>query len=280
VEQWTAKSWPDARCVFVDARENRISDQIEECFGMLYDSLLTHLKEVGGMNSFLTVGVANTGKSSFLMSLIRLARIRKLIPKQLQGVVAVKTEKKTKRKVSKIKTPIGIEDKPGKTRLITEYLLGSSPRTFFLDIPGMNCPRFLFEERPQAWFASCAANLLPLSKRAKDDVEIQTSICDYVLHCANRDGIFHYVPKLGLDGPTTEIQEVLSKLPNKYQEKLSEDKVQLKRCETFLKLFNTGNLGPIILDDLTKPFVPFRFRDDYFQRKENGDNYVDDDNII
>ena len=281
VEQWTIKSWPDARCVFVDARENRISDQIEESFGMLYDSLLGRLGKVGGMNSALTVGVANTGKSSLVMALIRLARIRKLIPRQLQGVAnsAITdktTETKAKRKVSKIKTPVGIEDKPGKTRSITEYLLGSSPRTFFLDVPGMTCPHFLFEERPEAWFASCAANLLPLSKRAKGDVEIQTSICDYVLHCANRDGIFHYVPKLGLNGPTTDIQEALSTLSNKHRDNLSGDKLQLKRCEIFLKLFNTGNFGPIILDDLTKPFVPFQFRDDHFQRNE----HLDDDEYV
>ena len=83
VEKWTLKFWKDARCIFLDTRETRANfsarkkvkvwDEDEEDEGegpkrvtspyeMVYDSLLKHIEERGGINTALTVGVANTGE--------------------------------------------------------------------------------------------------------------------------------------------------------------------------------------------------------------------------
>jgi ribosome biogenesis GTPase A len=279
VEEWTNKSWPGSRSIFVDTRENR-SDLP---YDLVYESLLGYLESRGGINAALTVGVPNTGKSSVLLALLRLARARGDIPKQIKATVSYKK----KRRLGKT-APIGIMDQPGKTREITEYLLREKPRAFFLDVPGITPPTFFFQERPEAWFAFGAANLMPLSKNWAADVQVQTAFCDYVLYCLNRDGIFMYIPKLGLSGPTDDIEEVLFNVKQGRSNK-DPEKLQLQRCASFLKLFNTGNLGPAILDDISKPYRKFEFKDSHFVKERetfqkmrtkfkrgNDDNHGDD----
>ena len=254
VEDWTLRSWPDSRSIFVDTRENR-SDLP---YDMFYDSLLGYLETRGGINSALTVGVPNTGKSCVLMALLRLARNRGDVSKKLKATVSYKK----KRKLGKAE-PIGIHDKPGKTRVITEYLLRDSPRAFFLDVPGITPPTFYFDERPESWFAFGAANLLPQSRTMEANLQVQTAFCDYVLFCLNRDQNFHYVNKIGLPGPTDDIEEVLIAVKHgKYQK--NEEKLQMDRCGNFLKLLNTGNLGPVILDDISRPYRKFEFKDSHY----------------
>jgi len=261
VEQWTQESWPKSRSIFVDSRQERGD---AESFDTVYDGLLHHIDSRGGINSALTVGVPNTGKSSLLLSLLRNAKSRGLIPKN-----KVKTKISGKGKGLRKGSSPEILDVPGKTRTITEYLIREKPRAFFLDVPGMTPPTFFFEERPEAWFGFGAVNCLPMSKAMKEDPELQTAFCDYVLYCMNRDRIFQYVDKLGLDGPTNDIDEALSNISTRYADKLREDKLQLKRCATFLKLFNTGNLGPVILDDLREPYKQFSFKDKHFRRDDS-----------
>jgi ribosome biogenesis GTPase A len=267
VEAWTSKSWPGSRSIFVDTREHR-SDLP---YDLVYDSLMGYLESRGGINAALTVGVPNTGKSSVLMALLRLARTRGDITKQLKATVSYKK----KRRLGKT-APIAILDKPGKTREITEYLLRESPRAFFLDVPGITPPQFFFQERPEAWYAYGAANLMPMSRTLATNLQAQTAFCDYVLHCLNRDGNFLYIPKLGLDGPTEDIEEVLAKVKSGMRDKYADsnpEKLQFKRCESFLKLFNTGNFGPVILDDISKPYRKFEFRDSHFVKKTNYGGY-------
>lgn len=256
VEKWTNKSWPGSRSIFVDTRENR-SDLPYDLF---YDTLLGYLESRGGINAALTVGVPNTGKSSVLLALLRLARARGDVPKQLKATVSYKKSRRLGKSA-----PIGILDKPGKTREITEYLIRDKPRAFFLDVPGITPPTFFFSERPEAWFGYGAANLMPISKTLAEDVQAQTAFCDYVLHCLNRDGNFLYIPRLGFDGPTDDIEEVLFKV--KQGRSKDEEKLQLQRCATFLKLFNTGNLGPVILDDIRRPYKKFEFKDSHFVKE-------------
>jgi ribosome biogenesis GTPase A len=263
VEAWSNQGWPGSRSIFVDTRENR-SDLP---YDLLYDSLLKHLEEKGGINAALTVGVSNTGKSSLLMALIRTARARGEVPKKLQIAQTV-GKKKPKRKISKSPKQIEIQDRPGKTREITEYVLREKPRAFFLDVPGMTPPPFFFADRPEAWFAFGAANLLPLNKIIENDIQIQLSFCDYVLYAMNRDGSFGYVKKLGLTKPTDDLNEVLQavKQEDKYANK-NDERLAMHRCKTFLKLFNTGNFGSIILDDISKPYKKFVFKDSHFVKK-------------
>ncbi|KAL3798054.1 hypothetical protein HJC23_012345 [Cyclotella cryptica] len=264
VENWTSAIWPESKSIFLDTRADcRTKDTLHH-FDIAFDTLL-HCMEQKSQNFALTVGVPNVGKSSVLMSLLRLGRQRGLIPKN-----AVKTRvSPTKRSTINGRQP-GVEDKPGKTREITEYLLREKPRAFFMDVPGITPPGFYFKERPEAWFSFGATNLLPLGEDALQNVEMQKQFCDYVLYCANRDRVFHYVDKLRLDGPTDDINECLSKLANKYATKWDDKKLTLKRCENFLKLYNTGNLGPLVLDDMSDfRWKPFKFSDGHFNKQEN-----------
>lgn len=260
VEDWSNRSWPGSRSIFVDSRENR-SDT--EGFDLVYDSLLKHLEDYGGVNTALTVGVSNTGKSSFLLALIRTARARGEIPRKLR-VASGK-----KRKLSKAKQSVAIQDKPGKTREITEYLLREKPRAFFLDVPGMTPPPFFFKERPEAWFGFGAANLLPTSKPIENNVQIQMSFCDYVLHAMNRDGQFGYVKYLKLDGPTDDLNAVLEAVKRGH-EGTDPERLAMQQCKAFLSLFNHGSFGPVILDDLSRLYKRFVFKDSHFVKKHHN----------
>lgn len=269
VEQWSLNNWPKSQIVFVDTRAEKQRNDEVHYFDELLDTLLDTLDNRGGNATALTVGVANVGKSSVLQALLRLCRSREVIPKGIK----VRISQKKKRGVKKASMP-GIQDTPGKTREITDYVLRNKPRAYFMDVPGITPPKVLFKERPSAWFAFGAANLLPLGKDAADDVELQKSFCNYILTCANRDRVFVYVDKLRLDGPTNDIDEALVQLANGPKYHLDGDALWLKRCQIFLKLFNTGNFGSILLDDLKIPWKPFTFKDEHFEQKRR---YYDDD---
>lgn len=252
VETWTSRIWPDSKIAFVDTRVYSENDFLPH-FDEMLDELLYQI-ECSSQNFALTVGCPNVGKSSVLMSLLRRGKQRGLIPKS-----SVKTRVSKSKSTTRKGFNPPVEDVPGKTREITEYLLREKPRAFFMDVPGITPPPYFFEERPEAWFGLGAANLLPLGEDATKDIEVQKQFCNYVLHCANRDGVFNYVEKLRLDAPTNDIDEVLSKLANgvKYGGRhWTEERLTLKRCENFLKLYNTGNLGSMILDDMND----FRWR--------------------
>ena len=345
VEEYTLQSWPNSRCIFVDTREtSRTKNEfivhgaqerqeestslVKTPYDLVYDSLLRHIDERGGTNAALTVGVANTGKSSLLHALIKTARLRGDIPKNKLLATAVsassqtsapkssKAKRNARRRLNTVKGGIQIQDKPGKTRVITEYLLRETPRAFFVDVPGMTPPSFFFEERPSTWYGMAATNLLPLSKHLEEDDLVQTAICDYVLYCMNRDKNFNYVIKLNMDHPTDNINDVLRALKKHKRKRRmktrrdddlhdpgedvdSDDNAsdedgsydpefQLQRCQLFLKLFNTGNFGSVILDDLSTKYVPFKFKDSHFQKSQQrrskrvgGDDYDDDydDNV-
>ena len=269
VIHWTNACWPDAQQVFfvdtrADSRKNKDTNS-SHAFMELYNGILKYLTN---SNQALTVGVANVGKSSILQSILRYARDTNEIAKRPKvNSMPYKTKKgRGKKKLIKGSMP-GIQDTPGKTREITEYLLRDTPKAYFMDVPGITPPKAFFNERPDAWFGYGATNLLPLSKDAANNVQLQVAFCAYVLSCANRDGIFHYVDKFRLDEPTDDINKVLSQLANsnKY-DKLNEGTKRLKQCEIFLKFFNTGNLGPLVLDDMNDmSWTPFVFRDHHFE---------------
>jgi ribosome biogenesis GTPase A len=243
-----------------------------QAFKELFHWITDAVDKAGGINEALTVGVPNTGKSSVLQSLLRFAKNENLIPKQTKAVIQTGSgstrKKKTKKRMGKAAVP-EVQDVPGKTRRITEYLLRENPKMYFLDVPGMTPPHFFFEERPEAWFGFGAANLL-IPGHSEDPALLPRAFCDYVLYCANRDGVFDYVKKLNLTEPTQDIDVALGQLSNKYQGRMDESKLTIKRSETFLKLFNTGNFGPIVLDDLRERYRAFQFRETHFQEDQRA----------
>lgn len=226
VKKWTQRSWPGSECIFVDSRETR---KDENCFSELRQWLIDAVIEKGGNNFALTIGVPNTGKSSVLLAALR-------------GQTKIKQKVGSNLKSGKPQ----IENMPGKTRDFEKYLLQQTPRVYCLDVPGISPPTVLFLERPEAWYALCAANLLKIDK-CFQSVETDTKIAEYVLFTLNRDRNFAYVKKLGLDGPTCDIDGAVQRLKQK--------------GTTFLKLFNTGNFGSVVLDDISSKYAVFQFTD-------------------
>jgi hypothetical protein len=150
------------------------------------------------------------------------------------------------------------QDKPGMTRANTECLMREKPRAFFLDIPGITPPRLFFEERPEAWYGYSAANLLP---GATSTLEWKLAFCEYILDCLHRDGMYQSVQKLGLDKPVRDLeQEIISVLKRGKDNDQYDEGLQIKRCDIFLKFFNTGNLRTVILDDIRSPYEPSKSR--------------------
>jgi ribosome biogenesis GTPase A len=227
VERWTKSSWPDSDCMFVDTRESR-KDPVP--FEDLRQWLISWIETVGGANCALTVGVPNTGKSSMLLAVMR-----------AENNVRVRIKNKTTKKHKP-----SIENMPGKTRELSEYVLRDKPRMYCLDVPGVTPPVPFFEERPEAWYSLCAANLLRIMKKYEGE-ETDTAFAEYVLFAMNRDRNFAYVKKLHLKGPSDDIHFVVKNMKHK--------------GTTFLKLFNTGNFGPVILDNMDFVNEDFEFTD-------------------
>lgn len=236
VEWWTQVNFPDAECRFVDANAN--APNRAEAFQETYEWITSVVDEEGGNNCALTLGVPNTGKSSVLQALLRTAKHYKHIQKQ--NKIRYVATKKGKKRVKKAKGAPAVEDTPGKTRELTEYLIRESPRQFFLDVPGTTPPSFFFRERPECFYAMGATNLLFLNRKLVKDARLFRSFAKIVLHAANRDHVFDYVGKIGLENPSDDIDEVLSRLSQKYADKMTSEALLLKRSQTFLKLFNTG----------------------------------------
>ena len=135
VERWTQKSFPDSRSIFIDSREHR-SIGSDRPYDFVYDGLMEHLEQAGGMNAALTVGVANTGKSSVLMALLRTARERGDRGRSIQVAQPKSRKEPTKRGKVVKSPPPGILDTPGKTREITEYILRDKPRILLFGCTG------------------------------------------------------------------------------------------------------------------------------------------------
>jgi len=269
VQEWTERSWPKAQCKFVDTREERPDSK--EAFEDLYQWILGTLQDSNQIYA-LTVGVPNTGKSSVLQNLLRYAREKGHIKKQVKvrATQFTKKGKKAKTNLAKGSLP-AIQDKPGKTRELNEYLIheiDGKYRKYFLDVPGMSPPDFFFQERPEAWYGFGAANLLTMTNIMTQDAYLYKSFCEYLLYCLNRDGRFEYVRQLKLKEPTKDIDAILSKFANRGSSQ-NEERLLLKRCTNFLKLFQTGNFGPVILDDISRRYKPFLFKDSHFRRKKS-----------
>ena len=82
----------------------------------------------------------------------------------------------------------------------------------------------------------------------------------------NRNKQFGYVKKLELPDPVEDVDVALEKFGT-------------KRYDVFLKLFNTGNFGNVVLDDLTRKFEPYVFRDKIIPKNKSkySDKDEDDD---
>lgn len=277
VRDWTTRSWPLSDCRFMDTRVDfRRNDDLGKSMEGIYRWIVDNVQDAGGLNCALTVGVPNVGKSSILQVLLRYAKTQGLIPKITKTRQLSSGSIRERKKHLRKGVPPTIEDVPGKTRVMTEYLLQEKPKVLFLDVPGMSPPSFMFHEKPEVWYGMGATNLLHLPKTP--DVRNYHAFCEYVLYCLNRDHNFTYVENLRLSEPTHDVYEAVQHLLKRVAERRpNSDSLHLKRCKLFLKFFNQGSFGSVILDDISKPFEPFVFKDEHFQRENTDEEEFDSD---
>lgn len=180
-------------------------------------------------HTLMIIGVPNVGKSS----LINILRNRHLRKKSATAVGAV----------------------AGITRsVLTKIKISADPLIFLLDTPGILAPRVRDTETGMK---------LALCSCLQDHLVGPDLIADYLLYWLNQNQRFDYVKHLGLDSPTDNILEVLiscAKLLNKYKKIKNYDGQMLLKpdfessAHHFLKLFRSGELGQINLDNHLFPY--------------------------
>ena len=176
----------------------------------------------------------NVGKSSVLLGLMR-------------SQTNIKTRIGEHKKLKKGPKP-SILNIPGHTKEMTQYALQETPRLYCLDVPGIPAPQEYFQECPESFWALRAAGIIGDHTINNEINYADENAAKMILYFMNRDSNFGYIKKLGLDGPTNDIDVCLRAL-DKSGEK------RTKAIASFLKLLRTGNFGPVVLDDLSQPWM-------------------------
>ena len=192
---------------------------------------------------------------------------KKVKAKALQKAKKAGGKKKGGPKKAKVVSKPGIQNRPGFTRELTKYLLRETGKTkdvhvanalYCVDGPGISPPPFFFQERPEAYLALAAYNTL-LNRDICDaggDEALQEECVAYVLKRMNEDGLFGYVEKLALKGgPTNDPGDVVEGM------QWGERKKPASYCyANFITQLRGGSFGPVVLDDLRRPYSFFDFK--------------------
>ncbi|CBZ55684.1 hypothetical protein NCLIV_061080 [Neospora caninum Liverpool] len=187
----------------------------------------------------LLMGLPNTGKSSLLNAMKRLAvnasRYGTSSNKLVEGV------KRTRAKEGKA---------PGLTKEVGAFQISNKPRLFCYDTPGIMLPKMKDAE----------VNLKLAALGCIDDHRAgEMYVADYILYHLNRMRCFSYVDVIGLSRPTNDIQEVAAHIFDVvYALKTNRRRVPpapdlLSGCRFFTDLFRGGKFGFFCLDHLPAP---------------------------
>ena len=129
---------------------------------------------------------------------------------------------------------------PGVTRNIEERMLVmKSPRVYVYDTPGVSVPQGSDNEMKLAVCGCVPAHITG---------QVQTA--DYLLYWLNRKKAYDYCSKCGLAGPSNNIIEVLAYLARKRDIMVDGKPGIVPAAQTLLNMFNKGELGRIILEDV------------------------------
>jgi len=230
VKKWTKQAWPESKIYFVDSRESR---EYSEPFEGLRSWLMHYLVKKGGIYCALTVGVPNVGKSSVLLAMMR----------TFGDDVSMRVGRGRSDLIRKMPE---IDNIPGVTKDLAQYLLNVKPRMWCLDVPGSVPPAGMTEERPEVYFGLAAADCVELTS----DAQVY-EVAEYILYAMNRDRNFAYVKVLDLEQPKVNLKALLSE--------------RHIGAEGIIKLFREGAFGSQVLDDLRKPYEKFVFKDEHFK---------------
>ncbi|PFH37551.1 putative GTP binding protein 7 isoform 2 family protein [Besnoitia besnoiti] len=187
----------------------------------------------------LLMGLPNTGKSSLLNAMKRLAlnasRYGSPSSKLVEGV------KRTRAKQGKL---------PGLTREVSAFQISNKPRLYCYDTPGIMLPKMKDAE----------VNLKLAALGCIEDHKAgEMYVADYILYHLNRMRCFSYVDVLGLSSPSNDIQEVAAHIFDvAYALKTNRRRVPpapdlLSGCRFFTEMFRGGKFGFFCLDHLPAP---------------------------
>ena len=165
--------------------------------------------------TFFVSGIPNTGKSSFINTF--------------------------KKDVDHDKNKLHVAPNPGVTKKISNRLkILNSPKVYIYDTPGVNLPML---DSAEAVLKLAACECIPTAVAGP----IQTA--DYLLFWLNRKRQYKYAFQCGLAGPSNNIIEVLAYYARK-RNLMLDGKPRVKdAAEHFVRMFNKGELGRVILED-------------------------------
>ena len=177
-------------------------------------------------HQIMIIGVPNVGKSS----LVNILRNRHLNRKAASQVGAV----------------------AGITRsVLTRIKVCDDPLIYILDTPGVLLPNIQDHEMGMK-LAACSC--------FQDHLVGEDNIADYILYWLNKNGNFHYVDEMGLDGPTDDITHLLLAGANKLGKtlkvrNLANSSFEVKpnfmaAAKHFIDTFRRGGFGRFCLDNV------------------------------
>lgn len=166
--------------------------------------------------TFFVSGIPNTGKSSFINIF--------------------------KKDLDHDKNKLQVAPHPGVTKKISNRMkILESPKVYIYDTPGVNQPTL---DSPETLLKLAACGCVPTSVAGP----VQTA--DYLLFWLNRKQEYKYAFQCGLAAPSNNIIEVLAYYARK-RDLMIDGKPNVRdAAEHFVRMFNKGQLGKIILEDL------------------------------
>ncbi|KAL8435477.1 hypothetical protein ACSSS7_002484 [Eimeria intestinalis] len=200
----------------------------------------------------LLAGLPNTGKSSVLNALKRLAYSagyygregNQLVTGVTRGLgclytfVGLRTER----------TPAKTGKLPGVTKELQAFQVTNKPRVYCVDSPGILLPKQCDEESS---LRLAVLGILP------ERLAGEERVADFLLFHLNRHQQFDYVEALGLSEPTNNIREISRHICltlGRKAERFTLPPIDLtKGYQFFLSLFREGHLGSLCLDALPEP---------------------------
>ncbi|KAL8454441.1 hypothetical protein Emed_000162 [Eimeria media] len=222
----------DAKCVLTSAKELKGVQRITNWLLQLPDPKFACIGRW-----MLLAGLPNTGKSSVLNALKRLAYSAGYYGRE--GNQLVTGVKRTPAKTGKL---------PGVTKELQAFQVTNKPRVYCVDSPGILLPKQCDEESS---LRLAVLGILP------ERLAGEERVADFLLFHLNRHHQFDYVEALGLSEPTNDVREISRHICltlGRKAERFSLPPIDLtKGYLFFLNLFREGHLGSLCLDALPEP---------------------------
>ncbi|KAF4755140.1 Mitochondrial GTPase, partial [Perkinsus olseni] len=194
----------------------------------------------------LLVGLPNTGKSTTMNALKRLALLASKTRYDSRGMMAG---------VSRAQARVTMS--PGTTELIRAYQLSHNPTLYLVDTPGVTFHKD--KSNPERNLKLAAVGTFP------DHIFGELYIADYILWRLNNARLFQYVSVCGLSGgPTNDIRSVCREIAFQLTNDPCRDSGAmdvLSGARTFLKFYRNGLLGRYCLDALPSEGELSRYND-------------------